>query len=185
MSRKGYVHGLPFAEFIKLWNECGSLKELADAMNITRLQAKAAGSNAKQLHSAPLKNMPCGRQRTDIRERFFRFVTESDPQKCWLWCGTTTPRGYGQIGKGGAHGSLSAHRVSWIIHCGPIPEGLAVLHKCDVKRCVNPGHLFLGTMKENTADMVSKGRAIWQNAIKATGRRGGSWIRRDGKGANP
>ena len=59
-----------------------------------------------------------------------------------------------------------AHRVAWIKAYGPIPQGLHVLHKCDVKACVNPEHLFLGTHKDNMHDMKVKGRARSPNSDK-------------------
>lgn len=67
--------------------------------------------------------------------------------------------GYGAINAGGHSGrALRAHRVSWNIHNGNIPEGLFVLHRCDIPACVNPEHLFLGTILDNNRDMCSKGR---------------------------
>jgi hypothetical protein len=57
----------------------------------------------------------------------------------------------------------TAHRASWILACGQIPAGIDVLHRCDNPSCVNVDHLFLGTPKENTRDMMAKGRHGWRN----------------------
>lgn len=75
---------------------------------------------------------------------------------CWIWIASTNPTGYGQVRRGKLN--RAAHRISWVAHNGPVPDGLCVLHACDTPRCVNPSHLFLGTKADNTADMMRKGR---------------------------
>lgn len=75
---------------------------------------------------------------------------------CWLWRGAMRPNGYGGYVMNRV--PVYAHRLSWQIHHGPIPAGLFVCHRCDVKRCVRPDHLFLGTRQENMDDMKRKGR---------------------------
>lgn len=80
---------------------------------------------------------------------------------CWEWqaasVGGSNKHTYGQFGVASGKMKL-AHRVSYELYKGPIPEGMKVCHKCDYPRCVNPDHLFLGTHKDNMQDMVLKGR---------------------------
>lgn len=94
-----------------------------------------------------------------LKDRFMKHVFPEPNSGCWLWVGFVGGNGYGGIRQTGPdEKSRTAHRVSWEIHFGPIPPGLCVLHKCDVRSCVNPQHLFLGTKKDNTQDSLAKGR---------------------------
>ena len=95
--------------------------------------------------------------RRPIAERLWSRVETTD--NCWLWTGSRNARGYGQLAQpGGAARPLLAHRVSWEIAHGPIPDGLFVLHACDNPPCVRPSHLFLGTNLDNSHDMLRKDR---------------------------
>lgn len=76
---------------------------------------------------------------------------------CWIWLRGVNAHGYGSLKvKGRTH---VAHRFSYERSVGPIPKGLLVCHACDVRKCVNPAHLFLGTHQDNKTDSVNKGRA--------------------------
>lgn len=91
----------------------------------------------------------------DNNKRFWAKVNKEND--CWLWMGAKSNDGYGWMRYD--HQMIRVHRLSWKLAFGDIPDGLWVLHKCDVPLCVNPTHLFLGTCVDNSADMVSKGRA--------------------------
>jgi len=84
-----------------------------------------------------------------------KFIAEPT-SGCWLWEGTYFSAGYALISV--KHKNRRASRVSWEIHRGLIPEGTCVLHKCDNRACVNPNHLFLGSVLDNHKDMDAKGR---------------------------
>jgi len=95
-----------------------------------------------------------------LETRFWRFVNKKSESECWEWQGQILSSGYGRISLGAKSlGSEGAHRVSWkLFNKADIPDGMFVMHKCDNPSCVNPHHLSIGTPKENTQDMIAKGR---------------------------
>lgn len=89
---------------------------------------------------------------------FMSKVSKKPDGGCWIWSGTIFKKnGYGDFHVVGAP-ARRAHRASYYFHFGEFDKKMSVLHKCDVPACVNPAHLFLGTVKDNAIDMVSKGR---------------------------
>ena len=102
-------------------------------------------------------NKRTGKTPRPLEERFFDFVFPEPNSGCWLWVGGLAGNGYGRFSIGNRK-TVPAHRFSYELVHGPIPVSLNACHKCDVRCCVNPEHIFPGTQCENMADMVQKGR---------------------------
>lgn len=91
-------------------------------------------------------------------KRFFDKINKTD--NCWIWtAGLRGKSGYGTFKLKGK--VIDAHRLSYKLHKGEIPDGMFVCHTCDNRKCVNPEHLFLGTAKDNHQDAVNKGKVIF------------------------
>jgi hypothetical protein len=98
-------------------------------------------------------------QRASLERRFWICVRRNGKNGCWRWVGFIDRDGYGVLGAPARKNkNLRAHRVAWLLHNGPVPPGLWVLHHCDNPPCCNPKHLWVGTPRENALDMIRKNR---------------------------
>ncbi|MFZ4539333.1 HNH endonuclease signature motif containing protein [Propionivibrio sp.] len=91
-----------------------------------------------------------------VKDRFIEKIKIDINSECWIWQGNINKTGHGRFRVSGK--MLVASRVSYQLFIGEIPENMLVCHKCDVRSCVNPDHLFVGTYQDNYDDMVEKGR---------------------------
>jgi hypothetical protein len=95
---------------------------------------------------------------SEIKERFEKFISIEPITGCWLYIGAWDGHGYGQFSMAPPRRLITAHRFSYELYIGPIPEGMDVLHYCDTPPCCSPYHIFPGTQLDNMRDMVKKGR---------------------------
>lgn len=93
-------------------------------------------------------------------ERLARVSIPEPNSGCLLWLGPVNKKGYGlfSLRWRGKRRRVKAHRAIWIATRGPVPDGMMVCHRCDVRSCINPSHLFLGSARDNAQDMARKGR---------------------------
>lgn len=89
------------------------------------------------------------------KARFDKYVDKKGFDECWPWLAGRSGAGYGKFRLNGR--TVSAHRASYVLNKGTIPDGLLVRHTCDNKPCVNPNHLITGTPKDNARDAVERG----------------------------
>ena len=97
--------------------------------------------------------------KADKMKRFFAKIASPNSNGCMLWTAATRRDGYGLFGLDFGETPVSAHRMSWMIaNKRSVPPGMCVCHRCDVRLCVNPEHLFVGSLSDNNADCRRKGR---------------------------
>lgn len=150
-----------------------------DTCRVARARAKGA-ENMRSYRAAGYK--PPRRPRTwdqRQRDRFWARVDRSDADGCWRWTGPRLESGYGTFGTLGW--TVLAHRASWEIANGPIPEGIVIRHTCDNPPCVRPDHLLSGTQADNIADVVERGHFQhgddhWTNRTKRERGPDGRWM---------
>lgn len=105
--------------------------------------------------------MPRRMTEEELRERFWQRVRVTG--RCWEWQGARCIKGYGKLWARGRH--YKAHRLAYELAWDDIPPGMQVMHACDNPPCVNPAHLRVGTARDNTHDMIRKGRYVnWQDS---------------------
>ena len=131
-----------------------SPKELSNKYNISLGQVSRIRSE-RNWNNKPPKEV--GAPYKGISSRFWAKVYKS--KDCWEWIRQINSNGYGVLQCGPRKGRkmVRAHRISYKLHNGPIPEGLLILHKCDNKLCVNPDHLELGDYSKNLKDAWNRG----------------------------
>jgi hypothetical protein len=111
------------------------------------------------------KSKPGPKQSLDLSiARFWSKVNQDSGRfGCWPWMGSRKEKGYGQTYFMGRN--IRAHRLAYELEYGPVPNGLFVCHFCDNPSCCNPWHLVAATAKDNTQDMISKGRDNFINNL--------------------
>ena len=142
-GERRYAHSVSYEEFVGV---------IPDGMVVSHECSNYACINPEHLSLRRCQRHPLSEESPGDRIR--AKVSIDKRTDCWNWTGATA-NGYGVLNFGG---QVRAHRLAYETFVGPIPDGLLVCHRCDNPRCVNPGHLFVGTNSDNTRDMVSKGR---------------------------
>jgi hypothetical protein len=138
---------------------CGMPDDTKKCLNCARDLVRKPGEDATAAKRRNTCGHLCGgrylaKMRTrPAHVRFWEHVEKLPDDGCWVWTGSRLQSGYGTFDKG------RAHRFSYALANGPIPDGLHICHRCDNPPCVRPDHLFAGTRVDNMQDAIAKGRA--------------------------
>lgn len=141
-------------------SQISEMYKTASAGTIAKIVNCGRSTVLRRIKKLGIARAPGGMERgtpgtLSVTDSFEKNFVKGEPNECWLWLGWRTAQGYGGFE---AFGICRAHRFSYELYVGPIPDGICVLHKCDNPPCVNPNHLFLGTKRNNIIDCVAKGR---------------------------
>lgn len=148
--------------------QCGCGQPAPAAVRNNTKLGHVAGEPVRFIVGHSIRNRPI----RPAADRFWAKVNKRGPSDCWDWTGSHDQHGYGQIRI--SRRAVKAHRFSYELHKGPIPEGLDCLHHCDRPSCVNPDHLYAGDAKQNTADAIARGRAVMPPPNQVEGETNGS-----------
>lgn len=110
----------------------------------------------RNIHEAIVMRPIDERNRLSPEARFWQKVRKAGPNACWRWTASRSQNGYGKFLWNGE--TTTAHRASWEIHYGPVPEGKFIIHACEHKDCVNPAHLYLGSRQDYVDRAKQAGR---------------------------
>lgn len=124
---------------------------------LTEEEIRKLGEVGREKHMEHLKRLSNDSYEKRFKRRFESKLDNQEKDKCWNWTGWKDRNNYGFIFY--KDKMIRAHRVSWLIYCGDIPDNMHVLHKCDNPSCVNPEHLFLGDNYDNIKDKMFKNRS--------------------------
>lgn len=108
----------------------------------------------------PIPIEPGSLEWSKLKDRLERYSMPITECGCRVWLRSCDSSGYGTVRANFLNRTLATHRLAYTIYIGPIPEGMLVLHRCDMPPCINPNHLFLGDDAANVADRDAKGRRV-------------------------
>lgn len=146
----------------KICEQCGKGYEIKDRTREYMQNRKYCSHKCRGAANKGTESPNRFRVHKPIIDRLLSKAIRTSEEGCWLWVGVKNKDGYGYIRGSHRLPITLAHRASYQVFKGEIPDGYCVCHTCDNPSCINPNHLWIGTKAENNKDKVNKGRAHWQ-----------------------